>query len=285
MSNKNKINLEKQIMAKIEKGQIKMKSRLNILAEKLGLGSGLILAGLLLTLILSWLIYWTRANQDLLFITGPYRGVKIFLQTFPYLWVIGFISLFIFLSWLLKKYDFSYKKPLVAILAFIIGLFAAGAYLFQTHPALANYLRQQLPLVYNPKNTEFGFAIGEVIEKTDKKLILNTQNNQQFTVIYNNYTRFPKGEINIGDTVRAVGQISKQQVQAQVIMNLSLKQQLFKITPMKNRPRLRQQFRPGFNPTMVAPTVLPSSKTPEQNGPETKPQPKYQYRQQIKPNN
>lgn len=266
MSKKNKININRQIMAKINQGQITMKSSLNLWAEKLGLGSGLVLAALLLTLILAGLVYWFRANEDLLTIPGPYRGIKIFLQTFPYLWLTGFISLFILLSWLLRKYDFSYKKPLVAILAFIIVVFAAGAYLFQTHPALANYLRKQLPLVYSPKTADYGFVIGEVLTKTNRQLVINTQNNKQYAVQYGNQTRFPKGEINVGDTVRAVGQINKKEVRAQVIINLSLKQQLYKITPMKNRPRFRQQL-------------------PNQNNPETKPQPKFQFRRQVKPSN
>lgn len=261
-------------MAKIDKGQIKMKSGLNILAEKLGLSSGLVLAGLLLTLILSWLIYWTRANQDLLFITGPYRGVKIFLQTFPYLWLIGFISLFIFLSWLLKKYDFSYKKPLIMILAFIIGLFTAGAYLFQSYPVLANYLRRQLPLIYSPKSTELGFVIGEIMEKSETEMVLNTQDNQRYTVEYDAQTHFPKNKVEIGDTVRAVGQINKQQLKAIAIMNLSRRRQMFKITPSQKQYRFQKELVPSD-----APNYQP------QNQPETRFQPKFQFKKQANPNN
>lgn len=285
MSKQNKLNLNQQIMAKIEKGQVKMKSGLNILAEKLGLGSGLILAGLLLTLILSWLIYWTRANQDLITVAGPYRGVKIFLQTFPYLWLIGFISLFIFLSWLLRKYDFSYKKPLVIILAFIIGLFAAGAYLFQSHPVLANYLRKQLPLVYSPKSTELGFVIGEIIEKSETKMVLNTQDNKRYSIEYDAQTHFPKNKVEVGDTVRAVGQINEQQLKAIAIMNLSRRRQMFKITPAERQYRFRKELSPTMGPQTNQPTNVPNYQPQNQNQPETRLQPKFQYHKQINYNN
>jgi len=260
MSKQNTINLEKQIMAKVKSGQVKMKSRLNILAQKLGLGSGVLLLGLVLILILAGLAYWLRANSDLYYLAGPFRGRQIFWQTFPYLWLAGFIGLFIFLSWLLKKYDFSYKKPLLAILALILALFLTSGYLLQSHPTLANYLRKHLPLIYAPKTNDFGFVIGEVLEKNNRQLILNTQGNQEYTVTYNQQTRFPKGTIEVGDTVRAMGQINEQQLKAIAIMNLSHRRQMFKITPSQKQYHF-------------------------QNQPETRPQPRFQFKKQTYPNN
>ncbi|OGK64537.1 hypothetical protein A2209_02460 [Candidatus Roizmanbacteria bacterium RIFOXYA1_FULL_41_12] len=232
MSKQIETNLTKQVMTKINKNQVAMKSRLNILAEALGLGSGVALSALILVFVLSWLIYWFRANQDLLTIPGPYRGIKLFLQTLPYLWVIGFISLFVFFSWLLKKYDFSYKRPLIVILAFVIGFFATGAYLFQSHPILANYLRHRLPLTYTPQETELGYVVGEIIDQKDSQLILNTDNNKQYIVNYDQDTRLPGRNFAVGDTVRVIGIINKQTIKAGAVMNLSKQKQLYRITPL-----------------------------------------------------
>jgi len=239
MSKQNKINLEKQIMAKVKSGQVKMKSSLNILAEKLGLGSGLILAGLSLTLILACLIYWFRANSDLMALPiGRGHGPRLFFQTFPYLWLITFIVLFVLFSWLLKKYDFSYKKPLLIILAFLSALLLVFSLFFQRQPVLTSFLQKRLPLIYAPKDNQLGFIIGEVIAKTKNQLTLNTENNQRYQITFNKETHFSKKPIAVGDMVRVVGVINKQKVEAKAILNLSGQKQLFKITPFRHRKRL-----------------------------------------------
>ena len=219
-------------MTKINQGQVKMKSRLNILAGELGLGSGVVLSSFILMFVLAGLIYWLRANQDLLSFSGPYRGIRLFLQTFPYLWLMVFIALFVFLSWLLKKYDFSYKKPLIIILSVIVALVGILSLFLQQHPVLANYLRHRLPLIYAPINAEPGYIVGEVISQTGNELRLNTQNNNQYLVQYDKDTQFPRSTVMVGDTVRVIGIMNKQTIKARAVMNLSKQKQLYRITPL-----------------------------------------------------
>lgn len=244
MSDKNKVNLSNKIMAKINHGQIKMKSQLNILAENIGLGSGVFLSFLILIFMLSGLIYWIRINQDLFNIPGPYRGIKLIIQTFPYLLLIGFISLFVLLNSLLKKYDFSYKQPIIVIFSLIIALITMVGILLQKHPALANFFKYQIQSTYLPKNSELGYVIGNVINKSQNQLFIKTDNQQHYVIVYDQTTRMPQQSINIGDIIRAVGTFSQEKIRAIVVMNLS-KQKQWQETAPSRQYRIRQNTNPG----------------------------------------
>ena len=236
-------NNKQPVMDQIKKGNIKIKSRLNILAEKLGLGSGVALITLLLVFVFSGIAYWFRTNQDLVVFSGPGYRLRLFLTTFPYLWLAMFVVFFTFLSYLLKKYDFSYKKPFIFITALVIGLIALLSIISYQHPLMANYYKKITRAKYTPKKEQLGFVVGEVIEVTNNGYFINTPNNQQFTVKYDPETILPSEPINTGDFVRAIGNLDKGTLDAKAIIKLNQQKRFFEITPFHRQqtPKFRHQ--------------------------------------------
>lgn len=122
MSKRNKLNLNTDIISQINKGELKMKPKWYFFVGSIAMFSGLV--GLLMGTI--FLI-----NLSIFFFTrnGPMMSWRIqaILSTFP--WWIPIIAFFgiILAIWLLKKYDFSYKKNfLLLIVTFVVSILLAG---------------------------------------------------------------------------------------------------------------------------------------------------------------
>jgi hypothetical protein len=115
------IHMEKTVMEKIKKDQIKMKPK------------WLFVMGYLLTLVgtvgLTFgAIFLTNLTIFLIKKNGPgYGKLNLMLNSFPlYIPVLAVIGMFLGI-WMLKKYDFSYKKNFVWIVfLFVVSIVLAG---------------------------------------------------------------------------------------------------------------------------------------------------------------
>ncbi len=119
---KKTINLEKNIMAKVKSGKITMKPRWYFI-----LGSLLMIAGL--SGLSIGAIFLTNLSFFLLRQHGP-RGdyrLQLMLESFP--WWIPFLAIIGIVGgvWILKKYDFSYKKNFsLIVIGFVLSILAAA---------------------------------------------------------------------------------------------------------------------------------------------------------------
>lgn len=117
MSNKNVNSLENKIMDKVISGEVKMKPRLYFI-----LGSVLSLAGLVGLIIGA--VFLTNLTLFLIRKQGPGTGrIVQMLESFP-VWIPLLACLFVILGiWLLKKYDFSYRRNfLILVLTLIVAI-------------------------------------------------------------------------------------------------------------------------------------------------------------------
>ncbi|OGM12397.1 hypothetical protein A2W13_02015 [Candidatus Woesebacteria bacterium RBG_16_36_11] len=119
--NKAKLDMEKVVMGKIKSDEIKMKPKWLFV-----LGSTFIMAGLVgLTV---GAIFLTNLTIFIIKKRGPgYGRLDLMLNSFP-IWIPILAVLGVILGiWMLKKYDFSYKKNFVLIiLSFIASVIIAG---------------------------------------------------------------------------------------------------------------------------------------------------------------
>ncbi|MGK5095301.1 hypothetical protein WDW89_25225, partial [Deltaproteobacteria bacterium TL4] len=191
---------------KIRTGEVKMRSKLNVLAEKIGIRSGVILLFLGLIILSGLISYWFKLNSDLIF--GGYArfGLRIFTQTLPYTLVITFILLFLLLSIVLRKFDISYKKPFIAVLSLIMGLVLILGWF-----SLNNQYGKRF---YQYEGRYFGMgrmmnganiANGQVMQVDGNTLILNTQDGKTVMVTTSNNTHYPFGTPKAQDIIRSVG--------------------------------------------------------------------------------
>ncbi len=157
MSKKTKItDIEKSVMKKIKKGEIKMKPKILFI-----LGSILMTIGIIATIIVS--IIFLSINIFSLRLHGPLYQTKTLyvFQSLPW-WalviaLIGIIGGY----FLLKKYDFSYKKNFKLIVIFLVICIIISAYfidyfnlnnLFLRQPPFRGFYQEQFDKAckYNP---------------------------------------------------------------------------------------------------------------------------------------
>ena len=103
--------IEQKVMSDIKSGKIKLRSKYIFLAEKLGVGSAVILTILLATLFFNLILFYLRESDNLGYLSFGSRGFFAFLESFPYLLVVGFIILIFVAGFIMKKSGVIYKKP------------------------------------------------------------------------------------------------------------------------------------------------------------------------------
>ena len=111
MENKDSKKLENKVMSEIKSGKVRLRSRYLFLAEKLGLESVFILSVILSVLFFNLVLFYLKSTGNLEYLGFGTSGIVAFLESFPYLLVIGFISFLFLAGYLMMKADFSYKKP------------------------------------------------------------------------------------------------------------------------------------------------------------------------------
>ncbi len=124
---------ENKVMEQITTGQVKLRSKYVFLAEKLGIGSAIILSVLFAILFFNLFLYYLRATDNLSF--GK-NGIFAFLESFPYLLVIALIVCIFVAGVLLKTSDSVYRRPFKYIaLGLVAVILALGSVLTYTHVA------------------------------------------------------------------------------------------------------------------------------------------------------
>jgi hypothetical protein len=202
-----KKTIKNNILNKIQKGEVKMRSGLSVFAGKLGMESSIFILFLGLIFLSGLLSLWIKTNSDLVFGEYGRYGLRSFFQSFPYLFVLIFIVFFMLLRFLLKKFDISYKKPFIIILSVILGL----AILFGIYSINTSYGKR----LYQSSGRYFrigqmmrgsNFFFGKVVKLENNRMIVLSEDNKEITVTISKDTHFPFGKPVIGDEVRCVGE-------------------------------------------------------------------------------
>lgn len=121
--------IEARVMGNIKSGKVKLRSKYVFLAEKLGLGSAVILSLLLSVLFFNLVLFYLKASDNLAYLSFGSLGFFAFLESFPYLLVVSFIILVFIVGYLFKKTEIAYQKPfgyLAVGLMFFILLTGSG---------------------------------------------------------------------------------------------------------------------------------------------------------------
>ena len=224
MAQKN--DLSAVIMEKIEKEGIKIRSKYLVLAEKLGLGSSLVLSIIISALFVNLILYWLKSSQNLDFLSFGSLGFLAFLESFPYLWLVAVVVFLIIASLILKKYDISYQKPYtwlvltILFLAFMVGGVVAVSGI---NEKLAQQVSKGRFFPLKPFYQKgYGLKkkngiVGKII-KVEKSSLLVDVAGQSVKVIFDQQTRFPHGQdFHLGDWIRVVGKYQGNDFYAQGI--------------------------------------------------------------------
>ncbi len=123
---KNKINFTNQIMSKIKEQQIKMKPKWVFVLGSLIFAVGLFFLVLSVSFLVNLFLFKFHQYQTVVFCPNEKFMPRIFWQRFPFKEFLLSLILLLIGFFLIKKFDFSYKKNtffiIVSLLAFLISI-------------------------------------------------------------------------------------------------------------------------------------------------------------------
>jgi hypothetical protein len=219
MENANKqlnIDVSQKVLGEIKKRKVKITDRWVFWAKKLGLGSGLVLANLIIIIIINLLFYYLQKNGGLNYLSFGLPAVGLILNNLPFGIIFIGIVLFILNKYLLNKTDLIYQKYYRTIVVLLILItFAAGLFLYfsginktmeklvaksQNNIFLLSEIYQgQIPCL----PADRGGIIGKVIERKEKTMTIQTLD-QKKTVLISAPTENLSG-FKIGENIVAIG--------------------------------------------------------------------------------
>lgn len=205
---KGKKDLSKEIVKKIKTEKVKMKPKAYFILGSVLLGFGV--AGALL-----FSIIFTNRAFFRMRVFGPFgnlafgkAGIGPFLSTFP------FISLVLALIgiggglYLLRRYEFSYKRGLISLLIGVAALVVTIGFVLD-QVGFGERVRSYQPLtqLYSYKTREESLVVGEVKAAEEGILTVVTLTGDEVEIIFDESTRLPSGsDFEEGDRVRVVGE-------------------------------------------------------------------------------
>ena len=244
---KNNDTIETKIMDQIQCGKVKLRSRYLFWAENFGLRSIFILSILSGVLAFTLVLFYLRATDNLLYLSFGKFGIYAFLESFPYLLVIGFIFFIFFVGYIIKKSDLFYTFPFgYSSVSLLCVMVIAGAALAYTHipefieeEGYRSQVREEFmrPFFHNNFFGRNHGIIGEIRELQESAIIVQTPDG----IARIDYFRVPSiGEISsafeVGKFVIIVGEREGDVFHAQVIQLIDKDK-----VPMIHR-RIRHRF-------------------------------------------
>ncbi|MCK5060168.1 MAG: hypothetical protein KAR00_03455 [Candidatus Pacebacteria bacterium] len=164
MSDNQKINIEEKVMSQIRKGQAKMKPKWFFLLGSVAMISGLTGLTIISIFLVSLITFSLRAR-------GPMGALRLeqLLSSFPWEAVIVAVIGLGLAVFMLRKYDFSYKKNfLLIIISFVLSILLAG--LLINYSGLDTLWMKKWPM----KGLYQRYDRGSMIRKSDWRIMQNT---------------------------------------------------------------------------------------------------------------
>jgi hypothetical protein len=199
-----KVDVEKQIMGRIKKEHIKMKSHAAFVAEKIEFGSVLALLVLGGALAVAIIFYILKKIGSLGFLKMGWPGAKVFLLSVPYDYLALLLITIILGGFIIRKLNFSlgiknsFNLPIVVLLAVVV--FLGGFFAFMGGEAFLKdyYAGRKLP-------GEIAIA-GKIVEASDGKVLIQEEDGALQTVVFSEGKIFPYlPKYAVGKGMQAVG--------------------------------------------------------------------------------
>lgn len=208
--------LQEEIARAIETGKVKMKPRWHFVLRGAAVLAGAIFLALALLYLVSFIVFSLRQSGALFTPAFGWRGVVVLLSSLPWLLVLSAAVLAVLLEVLVRRYQFSYGRPLLYTVLGVAALAVAGGILVERtavhRTLLLKAQRDRLPFgarlyrgygMSRPKNV----VVGMITTLTPSGCRLRGPGGQDLTVTFTPKTVFPPGsDFTPGDTVVVFGE-------------------------------------------------------------------------------
>lgn len=219
-----KSSLSKKVLAKLQSGQVKMRSKRYFILKAVLVALITLLVALFTLYLVSFVIFSLRAS-GLWFLPGfGFPAMRIFFSSLPWLLILITVILIIVLELFVKRFAFAYRRPILYSILGIIIFTILGSFIItktQLHPELFIKAREgKLPMMGGFYR---GFGIpklanvhhGIVSDITDNGFYLETPKGEILTIIATSTIRFSLGkDIKKDDRVVVLGERDDSTVKA-----------------------------------------------------------------------
>lgn len=127
---RNSDTLSDQVLARIRSGNVTMRPRIYFVLATLVTIFVTVLILLTSVLLVSFISFDLRMSGHESLLAFGARGSLTFLSVFPWGLALFDIALVVLLAWLLRRFRFGYRKPLLALLLILLGAGAISGLLF-----------------------------------------------------------------------------------------------------------------------------------------------------------
>ncbi len=213
-------DFKEKLIKKIQSGEIDMKPKWHFVLKTILLISGIVLSALLAIYLLSF-IFFTLHRSGLIFAPGyGMRGLGIFITASPWLLIVLAIIFLTTLYILVKKYSFSYKRPLLYSMIGVLFLVSLASFALertQMHDRIQSFAEKtNLPGIspfYRSTlgQTPEGVTLGTIEEITDTGFVITNNEGKKITIITDSKTRQkPGSSYSKGDQLLIYGKKSSE---------------------------------------------------------------------------
>lgn len=208
-------HLSENIFAAIKNGAVEMRPKWHFILNIALLITGTVLAILTLIFIASFIFFSLRQNGSWFVSDFGVKGWEAFIFSLPWILLIVAGIFIIIVNVLVKKYSFSYGRPLLYSALGIIGFTGLIGFLISLTPFHSSLLieaeNEHLPIAgtiyrqYGHRNLG-NIITGRIIGQNANSFGLYSQDREILTIIITPYTVVPRSGINVSEVVVVLGE-------------------------------------------------------------------------------
>ncbi len=206
-------NLQEDILHKIKAGEIDMKPKWRFVLEAGLWLSGLLVALLVTIYLISFVMYFLK-ESGLIFAPGyGFRGISLFVISSPWVLIIMSLVFIVILYFLIKRYTFSFRQPLLfTMIGIVVCVIIGSIFIQQTtiHERVHRFTQRHelpgfLPLYREALGRQpEGLVAGTIIELKEGGFVLETEEKSLLNVVITDKTRIGRGLIQFRSYDRVI---------------------------------------------------------------------------------
>jgi hypothetical protein len=219
------------VLKAIQSGTVSMRPKWHFAVSTAFLIAGIVLAALAAIYLASFILFILR-DTGVLFVPGfGLVGLGAFFWSLPWLMIAMAAVFLILLHILIRRYAFSYGRPLFYSAMSIVGFVVVGGVVLaktSLHPELSGRAEQHRLVLGQGLYQDYGHRppkhvhLGLVTAVVDVGYHMQGRFNDQLTIILTPKTRFPFGKhIVVGDMILVVGERQEHSITAIGIRTIS----------------------------------------------------------------
>ncbi|MBL8030332.1 MAG: hypothetical protein JNN11_03725 [Candidatus Doudnabacteria bacterium] len=222
--NNSEASMEKKVLETIEKNRLKPLSRWYFIAQSSALGIGLVVVALLILFFASLILFNLRENRTYMAPGFGFYGFGVFFLSLPWLLIALVAGLLILLEYILRRYKFTYQRPILYSFVAMALLVSVGSIFIsqsKMHESLMAKSRLKPKFFGSPIYRRLGLpktdqlTIGKVFETNAQGCRLNTKGGESWQVYINDETHLPHDySISNGDIIMVIGPKSENSIKA-----------------------------------------------------------------------